>query len=184
MRKSEQNLDLFWRTADQNYKTKIGRTLQEALCHVLTEGRQLERTPKWIEPVKKRTKKLNPKDSKFEDMLAQLKVSFEDRPVREITNLKSKVKPKGTAQASNVTVPEAILLDHEHPPSQTADIQPRMKVTKRALKVFSILFHTPSQSDQPGEIPWQDFLHAMTCTGFVPQSRMALFGNSRLLRSM
>jgi hypothetical protein len=128
----------------------------------------LERTPEWIEPIKERTKKLNPKDSEFEDMLAQLKVSSEDRPVREITTLKSKVKTKGTAQAGNVPAPEATLLDHEQPPSQAADIQPTMKVTKRALKVFSTLFHTPSQPDQPGEIPWQDFLHAMASTGFVP----------------
>jgi hypothetical protein len=44
-----------------------------------------------------------------------------------------------------------------------------MTLSKRAFKVFSILFHTPSQSDQPGEIPWSDFLNAMASTGFSPQ---------------
>ncbi|KAG0348767.1 hypothetical protein BG004_004234 [Podila humilis] len=38
--------------------------------------------------------------------------------------------------------------------------------TVNAPAVFSTLFYQPSPSAQPGEIPWNDFLHAMTSTGF------------------
>ncbi|KAF8635827.1 hypothetical protein AX15_000026 [Amanita polypyramis BW_CC] len=42
-----------------------------------------------------------------------------------------------------------------------------LAVDKRAMKVFSILLYVPSQTSQPGEITWTDFLHAMGLTGFA-----------------
>lgn len=63
MRKAEQNLDLFWRTVDQQYKTKTGRTLHQAVRHLFTEERELERTPEWIEPIKEPRKKNESEDS-------------------------------------------------------------------------------------------------------------------------
>lgn len=42
-------------------------------------------------------------------------------------------------------------------------------VDARALKVFRTLFYTPSTSNTPGEVKWDDFLWAMTCTHFRPE---------------
>jgi hypothetical protein len=41
-----------------------------------------------------------------------------------------------------------------------------LTVDKRAYKVFNALFRSPNSPDQPGEIPWPDFLHAMVSVGF------------------
>ncbi|PVH81923.1 hypothetical protein DL98DRAFT_621426 [Cadophora sp. DSE1049] len=54
-------------------------------------------------------------------------------------------------------------------PSAQPDMQPTLNVDKRALKVFNTLFYTPNQTSRPGEIPWIDFLRAMTSTGFAVQ---------------
>jgi hypothetical protein len=47
------------------------------------------------------------------------------------------------------------------------DVQPVFKVDRRSYKVFSTLFFQPSQSSQPGEMQWNDFLHAMASTAFA-----------------
>jgi hypothetical protein len=164
MRKAEQNLDLFWKAADEQYKNKTGRSLHQAVKHLFTEERELERTPEWVEPTKEPRKKKESEDSEFDKMLSQLRVDHKEPSPAEIPTTKAKVKTKGVTPSADSTAPPPA----PQPTSQTPDIQPIMTVSKRAFKVFSILFHTPSQSDQPGEIPWPDFLHAMVATGFEP----------------
>lgn len=169
MRKAEQNLDTFWETIDEQYKTKTGRTLHHALHHLFTEERQLERTPEWIEPIKEPRKKTESDDSEFDKILSELSVAPKEQHPREMPTPKVKVKTKGVGQStdSNALQPKT-RLEREQPVAQTLDVQPMMTVSKRAFKVFSTIFHKPSQSDQPGEIAWQDFLHAMAATGFEP----------------
>jgi len=36
----------------------------------------------------------------------------------------------------------------------------------RALKIFSILFNNPNDHELPGEVSWNDFLHALSSAGF------------------
>ncbi len=162
MRKAEENLDLFWQTVDQQYKNKTGRPLHQALHHLFTQERQLERTPEWIEPRKEPRKKAEPDDSELYKHLSQLQVDSEEHPPKDISTPKAKIKTKGAAQPTDPTTLQPEARPH------TPETHPIMAVSKRAFKVFSTLFHTPSQSDQPGEIPWQDFLHAMAATGFEP----------------
>ncbi|PCH02639.1 Hypothetical protein PENO1_036920 [Penicillium occitanis (nom. inval.)] len=76
------------------------------------------------------------------------------------TQPKTKVKSRGEpTKSANIVEPEL------NP--RIDDAQPLFKVDKRAFKVFSTLFFQPSQSSQPGEIPWNDFLHAMASTAFA-----------------
>jgi hypothetical protein len=72
------------------------------------------------------------------------------------------------AQSTDPNALQKTLLDCEESTPQTPDIQSIMTVSKRPFKVFSTVFHTHSQSDQPGEIPWQDIVHAMAAAGFTP----------------
>jgi len=75
-----------------------------------------------------------------------------------------KPKTKGIAKPNaeiEQTTPEA--------PGERPGKQPVFKVDKNILKVFNTLFYTPKQSDTPREIPWVEFLHAMTVTGFASQ---------------
>lgn len=48
-------------------------------------------------------------------------------------------------------------------------LQSEFIVDKRTHKVFRNLFHSPLSRDHPGDIPWQDFLHAMVAVGFAAQ---------------
>ncbi|KAK2760336.1 hypothetical protein FQN54_002404 [Arachnomyces sp. PD_36] len=67
------------------------------------------------------------------------------------------VKANGTAKSSSSSA------------SKINWKQQPIPVGKRALKVLSTLFHVPNQSEQPGEVLWGDFLHAMAAVGFQPQ---------------
>jgi hypothetical protein len=42
----------------------------------------------------------------------------------------------------------------------------KTKVNARALKTFKALFFIPSAGATPGEVPWKDFLYAMSSAGF------------------
>lgn len=43
-------------------------------------------------------------------------------------------------------------------PVQAEDLQPKFILKQRAYKVISTIFHNPLSPNQPGEIPWTDFL--------------------------
>jgi hypothetical protein len=165
MRKAEANLDLFWQSVDQQYKKINGKTTYQALKHLFATERQLERTPEWSEPIKEANKNVESgTPGELYHPLSQLRLNPEERPSKPIVTEKNKIKTKGVASRTDPATPE-----QEKAESSETDIQPIMTVSKRAFKVFSTLFHTPSQSDQPGEIPWSDFLSAMASTGFSPQ---------------
>ena len=42
-------------------------------------------------------------------------------------------------------------------------------VSKGDSRVFSVLFRLPQEDYTPGEVPWTDFLHAMSSLGFAIQ---------------
>ena len=48
---------------------------------------------------------------------------------------------------------------------------PTTAVSKRAYKVFSALFYDPINDPPPGEIPWSDFLHALSSIGFAVEKQ-------------
>ena len=169
MRKAEQNLDLFWQTADQHFAKKRGRSQHQAIQHLLSQDRELQRTPEWVEPIKdlKESKKVEDLDA-LTKPFSHLSWEVEERIQRSVISennnpAKYKLKTRGIAQPE---MPEAAVEQLErHKP----DAQPTLSISKRAFKVFSALFHRPSGSDIPGEVPWPDFLHAMSVTGFAPE---------------
>jgi hypothetical protein len=44
-------------------------------------------------------------------------------------------------------------------------------VSKRDFATFKTLFFNPTSTDQPGEIPWMDFVHALHTVGFAPEKQ-------------
>lgn len=80
-------------------------------------------------------------------------------------------RPKTKVKTRGVAAPRASTGEESQAGSagQGVDIQPTFALDKRSFKVFSILFYRPSTNSQPGEIPWNDFLHAMGATGFGMQ---------------
>ncbi|KAK3845854.1 MAG: hypothetical protein J3R72DRAFT_481993 [Linnemannia gamsii] len=171
MQKAERTLDTFWEKVDKHILQKIDVSRHGVLTHLLSDHRILHRTPDWVQP----DPALPPTDSQKENRLEEsdkpLSRLFSDNEHHTQSKVdtgdkapqKTKVKTRGVA----LTTPSPD--DPSHPPGapQSADIQPTFTVDKRSLKVFSTLFHKPSSSAQPGEIPWNDFLHAMSATGFA-----------------
>ncbi|VTT65279.1 unnamed protein product [Fusarium fujikuroi] len=49
------------------------------------------------------------------------------------------------------------------------DPKPVFKVERRALKTFRILFYDPDVTSTPGEVPWNNFLHALTSVGLAAE---------------
>jgi hypothetical protein len=143
MRNAEQNLDLFWKSVDQQYENKTGRSLYQAIRHLFAEERELERTPEWIEPIKESRKKNELEDSGLDKMLSQFRIDHKEQSLTEITTSKAKVKTKGVGLSGELDTPSPA----PQPASHAPDIQPILTVSKRASKVFSTLFHTPSQPD-------------------------------------
>ncbi|RHZ45742.1 uncharacterized protein CDV56_100498, partial [Aspergillus thermomutatus] len=143
MRSAERNLDAFWRAV----LTRISGNLQ--------------RTRAWVEPERQPTKVEN-----LEKSLADLQFELVRRTEKTIEPAtaplpKKKVKSQRKPSISDKTVEPQLPAENQY------DFQPTFKVDKRSLKVFSTLFFQPSQTAQPGEIPWNDFLHAMGTTAFT-----------------
>ena len=77
----------------------------------------------------------------------------------------TKTKTRGVPAVSPTAEPDS----DAFPPSSLPDVQPTFHVDARALRVFRIMFYTPSLTTTPGEVAWTDFSHAMVSTGSVPE---------------
>jgi hypothetical protein len=168
MRAAERDLDMFWQTVDQHYQRESGKSLHQAFQSLFSCERQLERTPEWIQPVKEPEVESEPDLSEdLSQRFSYLRVESQEQPVEQAI-VKTKEKTRGTLQSTDSIAAQLTPCDHEPPVRHILDIQPTIAVSRRAIKVFSTLFHTPSSPDQAGEIPWADFLHAMVAAGFGP----------------
>lgn len=167
---AEFNLDLFWQTVDKHFMGKCGKTLHQSIPNLSLDDRQLQRTTEWIEPEMqpKKESKSKPLEELYKPF-SQLSTDLEERVgpsvISEIVPpAKTKIKTRGVAQTTNPDVQDAIPEQEE---SLKPDAQPTFTVDKHAFKVFSTLFHNPAEPNQPGEIPWENFLQAMVQTGFA-----------------
>ncbi|QSZ29250.1 hypothetical protein DSL72_003762 [Monilinia vaccinii-corymbosi] len=167
MRKAEHNLDEFWEKVDGVYRKNTGVTLTQAVQHICTAARPLERTPEWVEPIKEPKKKPPPKNG-HEELSPVPRFDSDENTKFIAPQPKSKPKTRGTANPTDPPPPAP-----SAPPvvASTPDPQPTFKLKARALKVFKVLFWQPSLNDLPGEVSWADFLYAMTSTGFAAEKQ-------------
>ncbi|KUL88450.1 hypothetical protein ZTR_05503 [Talaromyces verruculosus] len=161
MRVAEDNLDKFWRAVDAFIPISSGATRENAVYEMLSKmSGTLQRTPEWVEPAKQA-----PKPKAPEKPPAEIQFELAYRTQRT-TEPATQVQPKTKVKSRGEPVKAETVMETE-PRLQLDDVQPVFKVDKRSYKVFSTLFFQPSQSSQPGEIPWNDFLHAMASTAFA-----------------
>ena len=159
MREAENNLDALWSVVDEIYLRQVGKPLHELLSGILSQ-RQLERTPEWIEPATTIEQEIledtmTPSFSNF--VIEESVASPEPAPQVKV---KVKIKTRGpVTQPPDDTTPR----DTSGAPSP----RPTIAVTKRAHKVFSSIFYSPTEDGRPGEIPWIEFLHALASAGFA-----------------
>ena len=125
----------------------------------------LRRTPEWVEPAKTQKEQPPPDGVK---PLSELYFDLERLTERTVDRSNAlpapKQKPKTCGTPGLATSASASASEED----SASDKPHTVAVDKRALKVFSTLFYTPSQHTQPGEVPWPDFLHAMASAGFAP----------------
>ncbi|KAG6356098.1 hypothetical protein INS49_015483 [Diaporthe citri] len=177
LRQSEASLDTFWAFVDRLYHYAAGTPNDSAVSRMLSQKRTMQRTPEWVEPIKE-PKKAETSSATDQDVKALHKplsaLSFGPTPSKsDVANenlTKTKVKTKGTANA-----PPAAAADDPPEDPTASDSQPTIPVDTRALKVFRTIFHNPSSATAQGEIPWQDFLHAMASIGFAAEK---LYGSA------
>ena len=175
MRAAEKKLDAFWDEFD-NCITRAATSPSQFTLRALVGDFTIQRTPEWTPPAEDEVTRDTRKDPSGmelpyrpfpapahapEDRAHRL--AKEDQPVE-----RTKIKTRGTPNPSEDAPP----ITHVAAPERSAAIE----VPKRALKTFSFLFSIPSAAspsggsgDGPaagGELPWADFLHAMSSAGF------------------
>lgn len=159
MRAAEKNLDLFWKAIDQHFSANCR---SDVVKQLFLGQLQLQRTPEWVEPVKREKPTKEEAEEDLSDHFSRLS-SGQGQSSFEAPLPKNKVKTHGPVQkggSHGAEPPEDV------PRTPIPDQQQQIVVGRRAFKVFSTLFHVPNQTDTPGDVPWPDFLHAMASTGF------------------
>lgn len=158
-------MDAFWKKVDQHVTGHGGGW---DLAQVLPEDRQLYRTPAFVEIAEEPRIESEAIDQEsLHDSIRHMQLNVErgtdgTSSGGSILPAKTKIRTRGIARPESPNI---------EPEDTTLDSEPKIQVGKRASKVFSLLFPSPSssQSTQPGEIPWLDFLHAMCSTGFITE---------------
>ena len=168
MQQAEETLDSFWEHLDAEFMRLKSKKLHQVFGGAIEE-RELARTTDWSED--DRPPPAKPIDVQSTDVrdvreaLRELEIRSESTIDQVIAPLpKKKLKTRGSV--TEPLIKQAADAGIQHHPDPTLE-EPKIKVSKRALAVFSTIFFTGFHGDNPGEIPWTEFLHAMASAGFT-----------------
>jgi hypothetical protein len=176
LRKAESDLDQFWIELDKHLVIALRQMDETHLLRFLTQPRDLQRTPLWVEPIKAAPKTVRLHTSFRElDLNRQLLTERTISEDKRVVQTKAKTKTRGDTKPENLgagaqgaeTIEDGIR-DAENVIAEEHDII--FKLNARALKVFETIFFTPSIDATPGEVAWNDFLYAMKAVGFAPEA--------------
>ncbi|KAH7142916.1 hypothetical protein B0J13DRAFT_51700 [Dactylonectria estremocensis] len=169
LRQAELNLDKVWVQIDRAMHAAGINLRGTSLQRLLSQPRILYRTPEWTEPTVVKGKEEQVPDLDSAALQMPFSAIFSGLSLGETTSVpvsaiqpKVKVKTRGTASKPQINYADASEANQPGP----RDTQPGFLVDSRALKVFRALFFDPTVTSTPGEVPWNDFLHAMISTGF------------------
>ena len=163
IRRAEEHLDWTWKNFDDYAESTIGESLIQMLTRISGERRHVQRTPEWTPPERKPLSQDIPDNSLSED-LSNLHVNTEEPSKFLREPVHTKVKTRGVPLEDEVAKDASSSNDESINPESSAT--PNFVLGKRARKVFSAIFHNPSEHQTKGEIPWLDFLAAMIAIGF------------------
>lgn len=170
LRSAEDNLDEFWKAVDQIMYKDANNLENTFVRKLLTQSRSLQRTPEWAEPSTPATNEKGAKAAvaNVDDLIIPLSSFFfgltAPKP-EPVPPQKIKVKTRGTT----IAPADPTTTGKTPTPDTSDDKQPTFAVDARSIKVFRTLFYNPNITSSPGEVPWNDFLHAMTTTGFMAE---------------
>lgn len=171
LRRSEASLDASWAFIDQMLHSAVENFDESAVPPLRSQSRVIQRTPEWMEPNKNSKKEATEltTDSNSETIYKPMSVLYigsspSKTSPTENKRPKVKTKTRGKADASWPSSSDKMSED-----SVPSDPQPVFEVDARALKVIHTIFHDSSAAAPQGEIPWKDFLHALTSVGFAAE---------------
>ena len=170
LRQAEANLDDFWRKADQLMHDEAGNLDSTAVHRLLSRSCILQRTPEWVEPSS--TQRIqagsDPELKVLTEPLSALYFDAERSTVRTVSDA-STVQPSGKTTKERGIAGPPPATDNDQSVTRTNHAQPIFPVDARALKVFRTLFINANVTSTPGDVSWNDFLHALTATGFLAE---------------
>lgn len=170
LRQSEANLDAFWNRIDHLVHSKADSLHGTATRRLLSQPRILQRTPEWVEPTKEQKSSSNATDADIDALNKPLSALYFGLAPRKPEKRDSVLPlPKTKRKTRGAARPTSSSADHNLEDSVSIDSQPVFPVDVRALKVFRTIFFNPLVTSTPGEVPWNDFLHALASTGFAAE---------------
>ncbi|KAI0449642.1 hypothetical protein F5B21DRAFT_493527 [Xylaria acuta] len=169
LRRAEQNLDEFWAAVDRVVHAKCGELAGP------THRRVMRRTPEWVEPATTNTNSsreavLDPDLADLYKPLSTIYIGESAADKTPTTTPTTKTKMKTHVSLQPVDSLPVIVPDEKPREEPAAPVC--IPVDGRSFKVFRTLFFNPAVTSSPGEISWNDFLHAMTSTGFFMAEKM------------
>ncbi|OAA59576.1 hypothetical protein SPI_05774 [Niveomyces insectorum RCEF 264] len=182
LQQAERHLDAFWASIDRLLYVKADNLQGTATRRLLTLPRIVQRTPNWVDKPQPAPTTSGPTSGKagageatavaqplspFYSRLGSDKPTFSRSDVTLPSRPKTKTRgPSHQSGHEAATAATAATAAATAAAAEQADRQPTFAVDARALKVFRTLFFNPDTTSTPGEVPWNDFLHAMASTGF------------------
>lgn len=166
LRRAEQNLDTFWAQVDRLTLTGSRTNQGSAVQRLFSQARILQRTPEWVDQPTAQLVTILTVEQPLSPLYFSLWAGRSHEQAAdhaETKPSKAKVKTRGTIDQQATESVQPRREEEEDRP------QPCFRVDSRALKVFRTLFFNPDITSTPGEIPWNDFVHAMTSVGFAAQ---------------
>jgi hypothetical protein len=161
---AETALDAFWKAANAHWIRYVGTTPTALVKHIIGD-RALHRTLPWIKLLNSCLTSVSQPET---SMMMHSSFGHSHDISKQVTgNFKKlavtvKEKKKTRRQAAGDEEDTAAMSNKKG----TSPTAPTFPVDKRAQKVFNSLFHSPDSPNQPGEVAWPDFLHAMVKAGF------------------
>ena len=168
MRKAEKHLDNFWVGFDSHISSSLKESDRSAL-HDLVGEYEIRRTLRWVEPEIDKIEKViqasvsevvEPGPTPHLSRMENLQLEPE-----EATPSAKKVKTKGVAWEGQ----DSAFQLHESPAApQLIPEQESYKVSAQDLETFAFLFFNvrPHRAAPGGQLPWLDFLKAMSALEF------------------
>ncbi|KAJ4347250.1 uncharacterized protein N0V89_011190 [Didymosphaeria variabile] len=153
--KAKTALNTFWEAADKRFRDVTGTTPYDLIQHIIeTRVAPCLRSTK---PCEKRAAPTSviPNDFVDHDTTKEFTGNFSKLSVAP----KTKPKTRGVAAPQDEVPanPDLAIIEVRHP---------TITVDKRAHKVFRSLFHSVDSPNQPSQVAWPDFVHAMVSAGF------------------
>ncbi|THY02389.1 hypothetical protein D6C85_06535 [Aureobasidium pullulans] len=193
MRQAEKRLDKFWATVDNHCEAHTSYSVLYLLMDFFSDwNRKIHRTKAWVEPKETAGCKPIQQHNEKDDETALTETSGlplhvfnpnaccshpkKSELLGSITPQKAKAKtrPDGSVASPQQESRRDSATSVEE--KENVEVK-KLKVNKRAFKVFATMFHVPSSNEQQntGEVAWSEFLYAMKMIGFSVEK---LYGSS------